>query len=72
MTNNLFDLSHRLRNPIFNQTQMLKQRYKIGSLVEKQGRLLPHLRHYASPASLGVEMITHFDAETALRCCQMK
>ena len=29
----------------------------------------------ALPASLGVEMITHFDAETALRalrCCQMK
>ena len=26
----------------------------------------------ASPASLGVEMITHFDVETALKCCQMK
>ena len=32
----------------------------------------PAIGGSASPASLGVEMITHFDAETALRCGQMK
>ena len=32
----------------------------------------PAIGGSASPASLGVEMITHFDAETSLRCCQMK
>ena len=26
----------------------------------------------ASPASLGVEMITHLDVETAIKCCQIK
>ena len=26
----------------------------------------------ASPTSQGVEMITHLDVDTALKCCQMK
>ena len=40
--------------------------------ITKLCKILPAVGGSASPASLGVEMITHFDAKTALRCCQMK